>query len=91
MNKRQRKKRYRKYTKERNKELSKEIKNTLKLTVLDDSLCHRLMSPISVEKLEKVRKACNPYIDYYMRAMRYPTFDLTKDDDRIILSINTGK
>lgn len=84
MNKRQRKKIYKRYT----KELSNKFINFIR----DDSLCHGLMSPISVEKLEKVRKACNPYIDYYMRAMMYPTFDLTKkDDDKIILSINTGK
>jgi hypothetical protein len=87
MNKRQRKKEYKKYT----KELREDIINTLKLSVLDDSPWHRLMSPISVEKLEETRKACNAYIDYYMRPMRYPTFNLTKDDDRIILRINTGK
>ena len=84
MNKRQRKKKYKKYT----KELITEFKDFIR----GKSLCHKLMSPISVEKLEKTRKACVSYIDYYMRAMRYPTFNLTKkDDDRIILSINTGK
>lgn len=84
MNKRQRKKEYKKYT----KELSTEFINFIR----GDGLCRRLMSPISAERLEEIRKACNPYIDYYMKAMRYPTFDLTKkDDDRIILSINTGK
>ena len=83
MNKRQRKKRYKQYT--------KELRNDFVNFIRGDILCHRLMSPISVENLEKTRKACVPYIDYYMKAMRYPTFDLTKDDDKIILSINTGK
>ena len=84
MNKRQRKKRYKQYT--------KELRNDFINLIRGDSLCHRLMSPISVEKLNKIHKACVPYIDYYMRAMRYPTFDLTKEDDnKIILSINTGK
>lgn len=84
MNKRQRKKRYKKYT----KELSNEFINFIK----GDSLCHKLMPPISVERSEKIRKVYNAYADYYMRAMLYPTFDLTKEDDtKIILSINTGK
>lgn len=84
MNKRQHKKRYKKYT----KDLSNEFINFIK----GDSLCHKLMPPISIERLEKIRKVYNAYTDYYMRAMRYPTFDLTKkDDDKIILSINTGK
>jgi hypothetical protein len=83
MNKRQRKKRYRKYT----KELSTEFINFIR----DDSLCHKLMSPISVERLEEIRKVYNAYTDYYMRAMLYPTFNLTEDGDKIILSINTGK
>lgn len=83
MNKRQRKKRYKQYT----KDLSNEFINFIR----GDSLCHKLMSPISVERLERIRKVYNAYTDYYMRAMRYPTFNLTKDADKIILSINTGK
>jgi hypothetical protein len=83
MNKRQRKKRCKKYT----KDLSNEFINFIK----GDSLCHKLMPPISVERLEEIRKVYNAYTDYYMRAMRHPTFDLTKDGDKIILSINTGK
>ena len=83
MNKRQRKKRYKKHT----KDLSNEFINFIR----GDSLCHKLMSPISVKRLERIRKVYNAYTDYYMRAMRYPTFNLTKNDDKIILSINTGK
>lgn len=82
MNKRQRKKRYKQYT--------KELRNDFINFIRDDSLCHRLM--FSTEKMKEIRKITNTYIDYYMKAMRYPTFNLTKEDDnKIILSINTGK